>query len=185
MTVGDGQPTLGAGRKSLALFAAALTAWLVITSGALAPPLAELMLKPSPASPSFLFQQLPSALLLYAIFGAPIAIGASLVLGFPAFRFAQRRGLKKFSEAVLVGAGAGLAAFLGDVALTLLVGLPQGLDPNSSSSASDAHGEVFHNGLPTLYGWALKLIDLPIDMLAGAAAGGVAWRVSGIGRKAL
>ena len=113
--------------------------------------------------------------LLYAVFGFPLALILSVAVGLPVWEHAKSRLLRSRRDAVRLDAGVGTAIGLLSMTFILTIGLMVYIDPNSSSQSWSWGFQVTNDGLPTLFGWLFELLNLLYFALAGAA-GGVAAR---------
>src|SRR5262249_42591653 len=119
--------------------------------------------------------QVTTLVVLYAVFGLPCALIVCFALGFPAWIFAERRGLTRRGDALKVGAGVGFIVGAAGILFSVLAGLPIALDDNMSSDAWSWGGQIIHDGLPTLLGWGYKAIRLIATVGVGCLAGLAAW----------
>ena len=119
-----------------------------------------------------------NAVVLYAIFGIPLALVVCFAVGFPAWRFAETRARASKVDAMIVGAGTGLVVGVVGIALSFSLGLQTALDDQSSYNSWSWGRQIIRDGLPTLVGWVYWLADLAVTVLIGAAAGFTAWRTT-------
>lgn len=169
-------------RKARGLFAAAAVAWSLTTLvdigfPSLAAWFASAVLHDGAEIPSW--QQIFGLVALDAVFGIPLALLVCFAAGFPAWALAERRGLRTRAAAFKVGAGVGLLVGTAGILLGVLAALPIALDDNMSSDAWSWGGQIIHDGLPTLLGWAYKAISLIVTMGIGCLAGLAAWAAAG------
>lgn len=128
------------------------------------------------------FSQVWAWVVLYAIFGLPVALICCFAVGFPVWNSAERKGLRTFGDAFRFGARCGLIISLIGIGLGLFFGLKTALDDTSSFNSWSWGGQVINDGLPTPLGWAYQLLDLLVTIITGAIAGLIAWKVAGPAR---
>jgi hypothetical protein len=127
-------PDLSRWQKTRGLLAAAAVAWGLTTLVDVVWPTLEVSF-----ASTFLHYDTyvppPSQVLawvaLYAIFGIPLALIVCLAIGFPAWRFAEKRGLRSRAEAIKVGGGVGLLVGSAGILLGVLAALPTALSDSS------------------------------------------------------
>ena len=152
------------GRQVLkGLVCAALVAWALLTMVPLVGQIASELLQDGGPRPD-IWQQAWGVLVLFTVFGLPVAFIATLVLGYPLWRLAERRGLTQLSHAAICGAicGAFIAALR--TATTVL-----GADPGTSYGYSGDW--IMIDGRLTPSGWASEFEALIILAVAGVCAG--------------
>ncbi len=174
-------------QKTRGLLAAAAVAWALTTLVDLGWPILRLWFAttflqydgyvPPPA-------QVVSWIELYAIFGLPLALIVCFAIGFPAWRFAEKRGLATRLDAVKVGAVVGFVVGLTGIILRVLAALPTALNDNSTFESWSWGRQVVRDGLPTPLGWVFTGIDLLATVGIGSVAGWVAWVIAGAKRAA-
>ena len=176
------QPALSRWQKTRGLLAAAAVAWGLTTLVDVGWPTLEVSF-----ATTFLHYDTyvppPSQVLawgaLYALFGIPLAVIACLVVGFPAWRFAEKRGLKTRAEAIKVGGVVGLIVGSAGIVLGVLAALPTALSDSSTYNEWSWGQQTVSDGLPTLLGWGYQAIRLLITAGVGCLAGLAAWAVAG------
>jgi hypothetical protein len=158
--VGVRRPVSGR-RIAAAIFGAAFAGWFTLVAATLFPAVVEGE-----------FAEAISGLVLLALFGLPLALILSLLVGTPLVLLALRLGWTGPIAALLLGSLCGLV--IGALLLAKqLVG--------SSGSFGGAEGWLWLDGWPTSLGWKYELRNLALYGLAGAVAGSVA-RIVGIQR---
>jgi hypothetical protein len=180
-------PQLSRWQKTRGLLAAAAVAWALTTLVDLGWPTLEVWF-----ASTFLeydgyvapVAQVVSWIVLYAIFGVPLALIVCLAVGFPAWRFAESKGLATRFDAVKVGAAVAFIVGLSGIILGVLSSLPTALSDSSTFNSWSWGGQVVRDGLPTPLGWVFTAIDLLATVGIGCVAGLVAWTVAGVKRTA-
>jgi ABC-type amino acid transport system permease subunit len=99
---------------------------------------------------------------LYGVFGLPLSLILSVVVGLPVWEHAEARQLRTSRDAVAWGAIVGAIIGLLFLALEFLMGLRIYFDVDSSFNS-------YRWGLQL--GWVLELLDVLYVALAGAVAG--------------
>ncbi|URD59673.1 hypothetical protein M8312_07505 [Sphingomonas sp. KRR8] len=115
--------------------------------------------------------RLRSLLVLAAVFGLPIAIGASLLVGLPLWALAERLGLRTRRAGLLIGALAGLCIGGLGTAYTVLR-----LVPGQMFMSDDE--VIIEHGHLTAIGWANEGWNALELALLGALAGPLAIHVA-------
>jgi ABC-type amino acid transport system permease subunit len=108
---------------------------------------------------------------LYGVFGLPLSLILSVVVGLPVWEHAEARQLRTSRDAVAWGAIVGAIIGLLFLALEFLMGLRIYFDVDSSFNSYRWGHQVNQDGMPTLLGWVLELLDVLYVALAGAVAG--------------
>ena len=114
--------------------------------------------------------QVSQIMLLYGTFGLPVSLILSIVVGLPMWEYAEARQLRASRHAVALGAVVGAIIGLLFAAFTFIAGLPTYLDNYSSFNSYRWGYQVTRDGIPTLLGWLLELVDVLYLSVAGAAA---------------
>jgi hypothetical protein len=160
-------------RRSFALFAAGLVAWAITTivdfSPALWAGVTASSVNPSNYMPS------PDILLwwlsIYTIVGLPAALLMSFSLGSWALSRAIERNQNSRIDAAVAGTLVGVIVGLVSISFTVLVGLVYILSDNHGFSTFAGGKQIVSDGMPTLYGWSLELMEFLVTVVTGAAAG--------------
>jgi hypothetical protein len=170
-------------QRTRGLLAAAAVAWALTTLIDLGWPILQLWF-----ASTFLqydgyvppLAQVVSWIALYAIFGLPLALIVCLAIGFPAWRFAEKKGLATRLDAVRVGAVVALIIGLTGIILGVLASLSTALNDSSTFDSWSWGRQVVRDGLPTPLGWVFTAIDLLATVGIGCVAGYAAWTVAGV-----
>ncbi len=109
--------------------------------------------------------------LLYAVLGFPLSLIFSVAIGLPVWKRAESRPLRSSGDAIALGANVGATIGLLLLTFSLVMGLRTYFDDNSSYNSWSWGYQVTKDGLPTLFGWLFKLLDVLYFILAGAAGG--------------
>jgi hypothetical protein len=110
-------------------------------------------------------------LLYYGVFGIPVSLILSIVVGLLIWEYADARQLRTSRDAVAWGAMVGAIIGLLFLALEFLMGLRTYFDVDSSFNSYRWGYLVNQDGMPTPLGWVLELLDVLYFALAGAVAG--------------
>ena len=155
------------GRILLGLTAAALIGWFVFTLGIVMPMAVQGFADQDP----YISLTVRNTVLLMGLFGIPIALLLSLLVGFPLWKLAERRGFHLPKHGLLWGAMAGAIISLVLTGYTVLSGLPTYFDPNAGYDYADGTGLIVRDGLLTVRGWLLEGRRLLVMSAVGALAG--------------
>lgn len=161
----------------LGLIAAALLALLLLI-GASAAPLVYDDIVRNNAIRSEMLAQLGTYIVFLGVFGTPVAIIATLVIGFPVWKLIERRGGATNRRVVIGGMASGALISALFTAYGVANGLSDYFDPTILGSTGGAHGLLTYNGLLTPLGWYYEARQLLIFAIAGACSGWVAFRVA-------
>ena len=138
-------------RLFLAVFSAALVGWFVLITPVLAP-----------AVVTRDFVEVVSGLVLLGMFGLPIAIAASFMIGVPLALLALRRGWTSQHAALGLGAFAGSAIGLCLLGWQLLT---------FSGGWGGSEGMLWVDGWPTAIGWRYEFRNVALYAFAGGFGG--------------
>ena len=138
-------------RLFLAVFSAALVGWFILVAPFLAPALVTRD-----------FAEVVSGLVVLALFGLPMAIVPSFVIGVPLALLALRRGWTSPRAALGLGALAGSAIGLCLLGWQLLT---------FSGAWGGSEGMLWVDGWPTAVGWRYELRNMALYAFAGGFSG--------------
>lgn len=126
------------------------------------------------------FDLLPSAnvVAVYMFVGSFIAIPLCLLVGLPLWAWAERNGRRTRRDAIRTGVLAGLAIGLMMTALQVANGIQTWLDDSTSFTSSVMGIVLIVDGMPTVAGWLVEVLDIASYCIAGACAGLVARRIA-------
>lgn len=160
------------------LCAAALTAWGLLVVYTLVPDIvAELKWEGGARVDNL--QQALASLTLLAIFGIPIAVIATIFLGYPMWRIAEVKGFNTRRDGLLWGVLCGSIISMFATAVTVLSASP-------GTSYGGSEGDFMTDGHLTTLGWVSQFESLVIFALLGACSGFVAvWVARRAGRSAV
>jgi hypothetical protein len=152
------KPTISNRRLVLALICAAVTGWFCASAPLLFGVLFEQGLRGALAG-----------MVLFAIFGLPFALFATLIVGLPLALAARENGWTSPRQAMLFGFGGGFAIWAGELGYRLT---------NATGSLAGNRGYVWIDGWPTALGWQQELASAPVTAIIGLVSALVAWRVA-------
>lgn len=152
------KPTISNRRLVLALLCAAVTGWFCVVAPALLHGLLEDGLR-----------NVLATIVLFAIFGLPLALVATLVVGLPIALVARGKGWTGSGHAAMFGLGGGFAIWAGWLGYRLLT---------TTGSWGGRQGYVWEDGWPTALGWRQELAGAPAIAIIGLVSALVAWRVA-------
>ena len=172
---GRAEASFGTWAVLLGLIAAALLALLLIIAASAAPFVYDDIVRSNAVRPQML-AELGSYILFLGFFGVPVAIIATLVIGFPVWKLIERRGGATNRRVVVGGMVGGAVISALFTAYGVANGLSDYLDPTSLGSTGNGHGTISYNGLLTPLGWFYEGKRLLVFAAIGAVAGWCAYR---------
>lgn len=122
--------------------------------------------------------QIVEQVLLYFMFGAPIAMFMGLLVGLPLWRMAEQKVARSIKSALLYGSITGGCIGLIFLIFELATGLDTFLDDSSSYETWSYGYQITRDGLPTALGWLMQLKSLVFFSTAGAVGGFMARAVA-------
>jgi len=102
------------------------------------------------------------------VFGFPMALGASVAVGFPIWRFSDSKANRTPRHAAVLGALVG--ALLGFM-YSFAVGMAVYLSENTSYDEFRLGFQVVDDGIPTLVGVIYEIVNILFFAAAGVVAG--------------
>lgn len=148
------------------LLAAAMTAWGLMVVYTLVLSIAGELARDGGARAD-VWQQAFGLLAMLAIFGIPVAIVSTLLVGYPMWRVAENKGFRTRRAGLLWG------ALCGSI-LSILATVRTVLTANPGSSYGGSEGDFMIDGHLTALGWASEFRSLIFLALLGACSGFVA-----------
>ena len=116
-------------------------------------------------------QQPLSILLLFTLFGVPIAFLAIVILGLPSYYFLKDTKFETAVTSILLTAiAASIVYFFMEIDLTAPA-------EGSSYSWGDGKGDIIQDNVRTAYGWMVFAKNLFGIFICGAVSGLVFWRL--------
>lgn len=125
-------------------------------------------------------QQILNGFLIFIYLGLPVALLVAIPVTFFAISWLTSVGRFAFGDAARFGATIGVVIGVAELLLVnFLLPLPSALNPNTSSATWICGLQLTDDGLPTLFGFAVELLALPLSAALGLIAGLVARLVLG------